>query len=63
MVVIVANNIENGFPKEKTLIWKISDIDQNNIKGIKRRVSIIKKECFEFSLKTEKEQEIRIFKN
>ena len=46
IVVIVANNVrinKKDVKKKKILIWKISDISQDDIKGIRKRVKIIEK--------------------
>ena len=44
LIVIVADNVSKSiFKGKKILVWKISDVSQNDIKGIKNRVNKIKK--------------------
>ena len=46
MIVIVADNVNKGIFKKsgkKIIVWKISDVSQDNIAGIRKRVGIIEK--------------------
>lgn len=46
IIVITADNVDKGiFEKfgKKIIVWKISDVSQDNIAGIRKRVEIIEK--------------------
>jgi protein-tyrosine-phosphatase len=43
-IIVVADDVSpRQFPKEKTIVWKISDTSQSNLPGIKKRINKIEK--------------------
>ena len=46
IIVIVADNVSKGIFKKfgkKIIVWKISDVSQSDVKGIRKRAEIIEK--------------------
>ena len=46
IIVIVADNVSKGIFKKfgkKIIVWKISDVSQSDVKGIRKRVGMIEK--------------------
>lgn len=42
LIIVVADNADRKFNK-KTIVWKISDVNQKDVEGIERRVDIVEK--------------------
>ena len=41
-IIVVANDVSTeNFPKEKTEVWFVSDINQGDLEGIRKRVDMI----------------------
>ena len=46
IIVIVADNVSKGIfrkLRKKIIVWKISDVSQSDVKGIRKRVGMIEK--------------------
>jgi protein-tyrosine-phosphatase len=55
LIIITADNVPKPlFKNKKILKWKISDTNQENIKGIKKRVCIIKRKVLNLIKKLNK---------
>ena len=58
-IIIVANDVSpEGFPKEKTDVWKIEDTNQEDYEGIERIVGKIEKKVKDLVKRIKKERSL-----
>ncbi len=47
LIVVVANEVDRSFKNKKTLNWKVSDTNQSDVEGIRKRTDIIERKVLQ----------------